>query len=135
MPTADITGRDAAEFVEAVCHPVIPDDSLVDEMREIFEAGGIEALAKWHLKKNEHNYGIGFTDGVAKVAITLWPQPGERFSGDIRFAALAILGNLDCVHQKSMNQIAKEFGCTRAAISKEKNKWADRLGLRTKDNV
>jgi uncharacterized protein YmfQ (DUF2313 family) len=127
-------GRDAAESLEASETPDLAAqlDSVEDEIAELLAActpgNAAKAVADWHRKRTASTEGQALADATRMVAAALW----GRGDANIRLAALAYVGGLECTVGKSMAQFAREIGCSRAAISKEANLWSDKLGIRSK---
>jgi hypothetical protein len=104
-------------------------DTDADELKELLANAVpgkvIEALLKWHNTRIERAQRDTLIDSMRTVAAAIW----GRGDANIRLAALAYVGGLECSVGKSMAQFAREIGCTRAAISKEANIWRDKLSM------
>lgn len=125
--------RDAADYTEAVETPDMAAlDTKQDQLRDAImphnlPADAIERIMFWHeagvvAARQEER-----TESLRMIAAALW----TRGDANIRLAALAFVAGLTCFEGKSMSAVAKSLKCTRAAISKEANKWTEKLQLKS----
>jgi hypothetical protein len=118
-------------------NPILPPDSIEDEIHELLDQfpehqGAAFAIAKWHINrmaKAEHQIE---REAYMKVAAAIWTPGGDA---NVKLAALAFVGGLSCTQGVSMAELGRRMGIKSknkaAAISKEANKWADRLNMRS----
>jgi hypothetical protein len=126
----DSTDRDAAEFDESSCEAVLPSDSLDDILAEQFQdlnlpKSVIEQFARWHEQQIETARESALATNLRSV-VAMFLSPGNL---SLRAWALAFAAGLDAAEGKSMTEVGRELGVTRAAVSKETNRWTDLLGL------
>ena len=110
----------------------IPADTDVDEIRELalpdkLSDESAQRILFWHQAGLIASQESQRADDLRMIAAALW----TKGDANIKLAALAFVGGLSCTEGKSMAKWAKELGCSRAAISKEANKWSDRLHIRS----
>lgn len=110
-------------------------DTIKDEVLEA-SSQGIHKFVAWYQRKAEEAYNTGRRDGIGALAAELWPKQEKRGRVNgitpVQLMGLAVAAGLECGIGKTNEEIAKEIGCTRAAISKEVNKWRDRLKLKSR---
>lgn len=124
------TDRDASEFNEASCDPVFPTDNLSDILAEQFNdlklsKATCAAIAEWHEKQIQTARESALALNIRAI-VAMFMSPGNL---SLRAWALAFAAGLDAAEGRSMTEVARELKVTRAAVSKETNRWADLLNL------
>lgn len=126
--------RDAAEFFQASETPDMAEqlDTDQDRIHQLAHPCPLtpEAVSRilfWHqaglVAARQEERG----EALRMIAAALW----TKGDANIRLAALAFVAGLTCFEGKSMSAVAKSLKCTRAAISKEANKWTEKLQLKS----
>jgi hypothetical protein len=85
-----------------------------------------QAILTWH-KQHVDSHASRIAASMLVQVVEQWGKPTRNptvKAWGLRFAA-----NLDSVMGKTMTEVAKELGVTRAAISKSANAWCDALNL------
>lgn len=125
--------RDPAEYTEASEQPTTDTlDTDADKIRELAQPHflgppAIQRILVWYEAGKAAAANEQRNEDLRLIAAALW----SKGDANIRLAALAFVGGLSCAQGQSMSAWAKKLGCTRSAISKEANKWSDKLSMRS----